>query len=80
MMKANTKLRFGRHKGQRLCEVPTGYLEWLYSIAEEPLLSAVEDELDRRLRVEDEALRQMLEAGCGAVVVDSGNGHGVTLH
>lgn len=39
------RLRFGKHKGKQLCDVPESYLIWLTNASNELVLD-IEDELD----------------------------------
>jgi Putative quorum-sensing-regulated virulence factor len=39
---------FGQYKGQSLSSLPDAYLEWLITIAYEPLLSHLQKEIRRR--------------------------------
>jgi len=46
----NDTMRFGKHKGKRLSEVPKQYLEWLVSVTDDDLTALIYcRELARRL-------------------------------
>lgn len=60
------KMRFGAYKGLPVSQLPQDYLEWLLTIAKEPLRSAVRAELaDRRnpARPDLQLAKQVIDCG-----------------
>lgn len=58
-------LRFGKHKGEHISDVPTEYLEWLLS-QNKNTVADLEEELERRIAAESANLpiiQQVIQAG-----------------
>lgn len=62
-------LRFGKHKGEHISDVPTEYLEWLLS-QNKNTVADLEEELERRIAAESANLpiiQQVIQAGYRAL-------------
>jgi hypothetical protein len=62
------RVPFGKFKGSLVSELPDPYLEWLRGIAREPLLAAVERELERRELIEPEVSEETVEAMMSEII------------
>jgi hypothetical protein len=68
-----TRLRFGRHKGKLLTEVPTGYLQWCLrecDSLEGWLIDEIEQELARRSPPEETPWQQSSQQSPGTSLVN----------
>jgi hypothetical protein len=68
-----TRLRFGKHKGKLLTEVPTGYLQWCLrecDSLESWLIDEIEQELARRSPPEAAPRSTSSQPSTGTAMVD----------